>query len=633
MKMLQSGAKPNEFSLICILKSCTAINRLHEGRLVHNCVLKEGFNNDKFINCSLLNLYSKCGSIEDAYKVFEGLKHRNVVAWSSMILGYTEHGLATEGIDLFNQMHFQGVVPNEITFVCVLKACWHLSAVEVGRDVYSYLLKLGLHLDVLVGSSLIDVYAACGKVDDARKVFDSLLEKNVVCWSAIISCHEEHGNYEEALLLYHNMQSEGAHADGFLFVIILNVCTNLRALNQGRIIHSEATKAGLASDLFVGSNLIDMYAKCGQVNDSFAVFDNLSVRDVVAWSALIEGLTMNEHEHEALRVFCDMINNRIMPNEVTFLSVLKASASMRDIRVGNAIFMYAIELGFHSVCAIGNTLVDLYAKGGSLEDAQVFFNKLSVQDLVSWNALIGGYVEKGHSFEAFLLVEKLQNKGFVGVDESTIWSMLKVCSCMAASHRGRLIHSAIVKYGLEKEMIIHNSLINMYTKCGFMLDALSIFDKSPVRTAVTWNALISGFAEHGHIMAAEWCFVNMQSDEISADEVTFVSLLSGCNHAGLIGEGFHLFHLMGTECYLTPTIQHFICLIDILGRAGCFYEAEDLIAKMPFEPDCVVWMSLLSSYEKHGWSQQAGQLFDVFLESSRTSAAAYVLMSNISVAN
>ncbi|KAI5079235.1 hypothetical protein GOP47_0006906 [Adiantum capillus-veneris] len=632
LRMLQYGSKPNEFTLICIINSCTDLHVLKEGRLVHACVLKQNCEQDKYIGCSLLNLYAKCGSIEDAFKVFEGLNRQTVVAWSSMILGYAEHGHAAQAIHLFQQMQSKGVVPNEITFVCVLKACWKLSALEDGKEIHAFLVKLGIDCDVLIGSTLIDMYATCGKLEDAYKVFDKLVMRNVVCWSIMISGYEEHGDNEEALRLYYMMQLEGAQADQFLYVIIINVCTNLKALDHGETIHAEITKLGFASDLYVGSNLVDMYAKCGRLPEAFWVFNHLSARDVVAWSAVIEGFSMQGCEEEALQLFQDMLKDEMEPNEVTFLSVLKACTSMSDLRIGNIVYMYTIELGLESVRVIGNTLVDMYAKCGALEEAHRVFDKLLLRDVVSWNALIGGYADIGYGWEALQLSEKLQSKGLVDADEFTVMAILKACSSMAASDHGKLIHAELVKRGFENEMAICNSLVNMYAKCGSLVDAHKVVDEPLAHSMVSWNALIGGCADHGHMTAAKSYFKRMQTYNLQPNEVTFINLLSGCNHAGWIEEGYYLLQFMQNEYSLTPTIRHFICLMDILGRAGCLGEAEDLVFMMPFEPDAFMWMSLLSSCEKHGYLQQGEEVFNFFLQAADTTAAAYVLMSNISVA-
>ncbi|MCO5587842.1 hypothetical protein L7F22_041794 [Adiantum nelumboides] len=632
LRMIQGGPRPNEFTLICIIKSCTDLNALKEGRLVHACVLEQNCERDKYFGCSLLNLYAKCGSIEDAFKVFEGLTRRTVVAWSSIILGCAEHGNAAQAIALFSQMHSQGVVPNDITFVCVLKACWKLSALEEGKGIHAFLVKLGIVCDVCIGSTLIDMYATCGKIEDARKVFDKLVKRNVVCWSTMISGYEEHGEDIEALRLYYMMQLEGAQADGFLYVIILNVCTNLKALDCGKTIHAETTKFGLASDLYVGSNLVDLYAKCGRLTEAFVVFNNLSARDVVAWSAVIEGFSSHGCEKEALQLFWDMLKDGMEPNEVTFLSVLKACSSMTDVRMGNIVYMYTIELGLESACVIGNTLVDMYAKCGTLEDAHRVFDKLFLQDVVSWNSLIGGYADKGYGWEALQLSEKLQRKGLVDADKFTVMAILKACSNMAASDHGKLIHAELVKRGFEKEMVIHSSLVNMYAKCGCLVDAHKVFEEPLLHSLVSWNAMIGGCADHGLMDPAKSYFESMQTYNAQPDEVTFINLLSGCNHAGWIEEGYYLLQFMQNEYTLTPKMRHFICLMDILGRAGCLEEAENLVFMIPSEPDAFIWMSLLSSCEKHGYLQQGTEVFNVFLQAADISAAAYVLMSNISVA-
>ena len=200
----------------------------------------------------------------------------------------------------------------------------------------------------------------------------------------------------------------------------------------------------------------------------------------------------------------------------------------------------------------------------------------------------------------------------LGLDEYTILAILKACSNMAALDRGRSIHSDVAKRGFEEELVVCNGLINMYAKCGSLNETDVLFKRMPNKTGVSWNALICAYAEHGNMVEAKSYFETMQNHDFGADEVTFISLLAGCNHGGLIEEGFYYLQSMINYHALTPTIQHYICMIDILGRVGCIDEAERVVLEMPFEPNYIVWITFLSSCEKHEWLEAGMCISDYF---------------------
>ncbi|KAJ7285387.1 hypothetical protein O6H91_05G047000 [Diphasiastrum complanatum] len=511
----------------CLLKGFTRRKALAEGKRVHALIIQTGLDSNIFLGNTLVNLYAKCGSVLDARQVFESLPEHNVFSWTTIISAYANCGLGKEAINLFQQMQQTGIPPNKVTFLVVLKACAQIPALEQGKQLHSDIVKSGFESDLIVGSTLVDMYAKCGCIEDARQVFNNMQERDVVLWNAMIAGYAQHGLGKEALDLYEQMKQEGVQPSNITYVVLLKACASIAALEQGKQLHADILKSGMESDEIIGSALVDMYAKCGHVEDARQVFNNMNERDVVSWTAMIAGYAQDGLGMEAFTLYEQMKQEGVQPNIVTYVVLLKACASAAALEQGKQLHLDIIKSGFESDAIIGSTLVDMYAKCGRTEDARRVFNNMHEQDVVSWTAMIAGYAQQGLAKEALTLLEQMQREG------------------------------------------------------------------------------------------------------LQPNEATYVSVLSACSHSGLVDKGRQLFQSMCKDQGVTPTLDHYTCMVDLLGRAGCLSDAEDLISKIPIEPDAVVWMTLLGAARNHGHVEIGRRAFDHVLKLEPENAAAHVLLSNV----
>lgn len=362
------------------------------------------------------------------------------------------------------------------------------------------------------------------------------------------------------------------------------------------------------------------------------MFDLLEERDVVAYNEMIAGYAEHGQGQEALRLFRVMQCEGTKPDKVTFVCALKASASVVALDQGRLIHVEVVEQELQSDPFVGSSLVDMYAKCGSLMDASHVFDKMSAPDIVSWNAIIAGHVENGLGQKALHLLYKLKQEG-KEPNDVTYMCTLKACSSIAALDQGKLIHKDILSCGLESDRCIGSTLLDMYAKCGSLEDAHDTFNRLPSRGVVDWNAMIAGLANHGHFGTAQHCFESMQQEGTQPNGVTFLSLLYACSHAGLVWEGHQYLKSMSKDFDLVPALKHYVCMIDLLGRVGCLAEAEDLVLKMPFPADTVVWIALLGSCAKYGNVEVGRRAFDCLMKLDCRNAAGLVLMSNIYAIN
>ncbi|KAJ7527753.1 hypothetical protein O6H91_16G069500 [Diphasiastrum complanatum] len=658
-QMQQTGIAPDKVAFVAVLKACARIAALEQGKQLHSDIIKSGFESDLVIGNILVDMYAKCGCIEHARQAFNKMSERDVISWSAMIAGYAQIGLAKEALTLYEKMKQEGVQPNNVTYVILLKACASIAGLEQGKRLHSDIIRSGFESDMFVGNILIDMYAKCGciehacqvfnkmserdmvswnsmiagyvkcgRMEDARELFNNTNERDVVSWNAMIAGYAQNELDKEALALYEQMKEEGMLPDNVTYVILLKACASIAALEQGKQLHSDIIRSGFESDVTVGNTLIDMYAKCVCIEYACQVFNKMRERDVVSWSAMISGYAQNGLDKEALALYEQMKHEGMQPNSVTYVILLKVCASIGALEQGKQLHSDITKSGFQPDVVLGNTLVDMYAKCGCIEHARRMFNQMSERDVVSWSAMIAGYVQNGLGKEALALYKKMKEEG-VQPDNVTYVILLKACASVAALEQGKQLHTHIIKNGLELDVIVSSALVDMYAKCGSIEHACQVFNNMHERDVVSWNAMIAGCAQQGLGKEVLALLEQMQREGKKPNEVTYISVLSACSHCGLVDEGRQLFDAMCKDHAVIPTMDHYACMVDLLGRAGYLAEAEDFVNRMPIQPDAVVWRTLLGAARNHGHVEIGRRAFHCVVKFEPKNAAAYVLLSQM----
>jgi len=627
-EMLQKGTTSDRFTFVPLLNACASVRALEEGRQAHEQIIQSGCEADVFVGCSLVNMYAKCGSMEDAQRVFNEMPSRDAFTWAAMILGHVKCGQGEKALELFRQMQQEGVQPNSFAFVGVVNACANLVALEEGRCAHEEIIQSGWDSNVFVGTSLVNMYAKCGSMEDAHRVFNKMSSRNVVTWTAMILGHVKCGQGQKALELFRQMQQEGVRPDSFTFVAVLNACASTVAIEEGRSAHKQIIQAGWDSDVIVGNSLVDMYAKCGSMDDAWRVFSKMPSRDVVTWTTMISGHVTCGEGQKALELFRQMQQEGLQPDSFTFVAVLNACASIVAIEEGRSAHEQIIQGGWDSNVFVANCLVDMYAKCGSMEDAHRVFNKMASRDVVTWNAMLLGHVTCGEGQKALELFRKMQQEG-VQPDSFTFVAVLNACASVIAIEEGRSAHEQIIQSGWDSHVKVGNCLVDMYAKCGSMEDAWTVFNKMASRDVVSWSAILGGCAMHGHGKEALKHFEQMCEEGVQPDDITFVCLLSACSHAGLVDEGMRCYASMSTVYRISAKLEHYTCMIDLLGRAGHLQEAENMIKAMPYKPHANAWKALLGACRIHGNVEMGERVAKQIVELDPENASGYVLLSNI----
>ncbi|KAF6156599.1 hypothetical protein GIB67_014578 [Kingdonia uniflora] len=633
--MTQQKIHPDLVIYSVLLKYCIRSHDFHRGKLVHSLLIDSGLELDTVVQNSLISLYSKCGDLKSAKEIFEGMSsNSDLVSWSAMISCYANNKFESEAISTFYEMLEFGHYPNEYCFTGVIRACSNAEHVSTGRLIFGFLIKTGyLESDLCVGCALIDLFTkGNGDLVSARKVFDRMHERNVVVWTLMVTRYAQCGSPKDAVDLFREMLMSEFRPDRFTLSSVISACAELESFELGEQLHSLAIRSDLVSDVCVSCSLVDMYAKCatdGSMVGSRKVFDGMITHNVMSWTAVITGYILcGGHDKEAIKLFSEMLQGQVSPNHFTLSSVLKACANISDINAGEQVYAHVVKLGLASINCVGNSLISMFARSGKMEDARKAFDNLFEKNLVSYNTVVDGYTKNLNSEEAFELFHQIEDTG-IGVNAFTFASLLSGAASIGAMGRGEQLHARLLKVGFMSDICIFNALISMYSRCGNIEAASQVFGEIEDKNVVSWTSIITGFAKHGYARRALQMFHKMVTNGVKPNEVTYIAVLSACSHVGMVVEGREHFISMHKKHNIVPRMEHYACMVDLLGRSGLLEEALNFIHSMPFKADALVWRTLLGACRVHGNLELGKEVAKQILELDPQDPAAYILLSNI----
>ncbi|KAH7283110.1 hypothetical protein KP509_35G061000 [Ceratopteris richardii] len=390
--MLREGLTPDAVTYTCALKSCSSIGALDKGKQIHEDVDALGLlANDPVLGTALIDMYAKCGALSKAQQVLAELPVKNVATWNALIAGYTQHDEGMQAVSCFEGMQREGVAPDVVTFICVLKACGSIQRVDKGERVHDEIAKRGLlQGNLQLANCLIDMYVKCGALAKAQKVLEELPYRNFVSWSSLIAGFVQQGEGEEALNCFERMQSEGISANAVTFLCLLKACGSIGAVDRGEKLHKEISKQELLQkDYVLGTALVDMYAKCGALTKAHQVLKELSYRDAAAWNALIAGSVQRGEAEKALDYFEEMQQEGLSPGSATFSSILSACSRLGRMEDAQMYFVnMSTKYGIEPILEHYTCMVDLFGRAGHLHKAVEMIEKIPSSDSGVWSALL-----------------------------------------------------------------------------------------------------------------------------------------------------------------------------------------------------------------------------------------------------
>lgn len=617
--------------LLSLLKTCINSKSLKQGKLIHQKIVSRGLQNNIILCKNLISLYFSCHSFRSAKLVFQTIENPlDITLWNGLLAAYTKNFIFIETLELFHGLlHFPYLKPDAFTYPSVLKACSGLGRVGYGKMLHTLVVKSGFGLDVVVMSSVVGMYAKCNVFEDAIKLFDEMPDRDVVSWNNVISCYYQNGQPEKALELFQEMKGSGFEPDSVTLTTAISSCARLLNLERGKEIHMELVRSGFVLDGFVGSALVDMYGKCGCVKMAEEIFGQVQRKNVVSWNSMIAGYSLKGDSQSCIELFRRMHEEGITPTLTTLSSILMACSRSVRLQLGKFIHGYIIRNRVESDIFVNTSLIDFYFKCSNVRSAENVFQNVPKTNIVSWNVMISGYMKIGSYLKALGIFTDMRKTG-LKPDAVTFTSVLPACSQLAVLERGKEIHNFIIESKLENNEVVMGALLDMYAKCGAVDEALHIFNKLPQRDFVSWTSMIAAYGSHGQAFKALKLFDKMQQSDAKPDKVTFLAILSACSHAGLVDEGCYYFNQMITEYGFKPAVEHYSCLIDLLGRVGKLQEAYEILQRTPdVREDVGLLSTLFSACHLHKELDLGEKIGRLLIEKDPNDPSTYIILSNM----
>lgn len=531
-------------------------------------------------------------------------------------------------LEALSPLEQKAELPSVDHLICILQECRKSKDLDDAKQLHSHTCCIGLEAHRVLGNYVVPMLAECGSMHFAMQVFHKLACRNEYSWSSLIQGYIEYEGFQRALEVFHLMQEDCVQQSRYTLQALLKVCAMLKYVEIGQELHAEIVKEAYENDPFVGSTLVDMYGKCGLLAEAREVLDELLVRNVISWTALIRGYAEHGFGKEALDCLELMQLEGISPNIVTILCSLKACGCIEAINRGQELHSDVVKEGFEKDLCAGNALVDMYGKCGLLTEAEDVFDELPVRDVVSWTALIMIYAENELGEEALKCLQQMKLEG-VSPNDVTLAGSLKACGSPGTIASGRELHAEIVIEGIEGDLFIGSTLVDMYVKCRSLTEAQEVYDMLWVRDVVSWNILLAGYSCQGESELVLHLFQRMQEEGIRPNGVTLLSVLSACSHAGLVDKGKIYFELINKKYDISLTTELHNCMLDLLGRAGQLSEAIALVKSWYFQPDLVTWKTMLGACRKWGDVECGRQTFECAVRCDEEHGAAFILMVNM----
>lgn len=557
--MQKAGIAPTKFVFASILSACCTPDSVLEGRLIHSFITCYACESEVVVGTALVSMYRKTQSLEDAWATFRELPERNAVCWNVMIALNAELDCAKNSLKLFKEMQQHAVTPEKATFLIAFNACACMTNIFEAKRVHACVKCSEFASNLMVMTALMKMYGRLDHICDAKRIFEEMPERDLVSWNALIAIYAQQGHELDAIQIFQKMQRERVQPNRVTLLSVLDSCAGQSAGILGKSVHNFVTGAGYDLDVVLGTSLVNMYGSCVSLEDAWHVLNSMSEKNVVSWNAMMSVCVHSGVGEMVFQCFEHVQQTGMFPDNATFLNVSDACTIISDLGKGKQMHARLLATDFKLDVILGSSLINMYGAGSDLRGARLVFDRMTEHNAI------------------------------------TFTNFLSVCADLGALAEGKWLHAFILEKELEMDVVINTALLNMYGKCGMLDTAWSIFLDMPERNTKSWNAMIAAYTQQGQGKRAIEVFFVMRQSGIIPDETTFVSVFCACSHTGLIDEACCFFCLMCRVYGLSPIVDHYNCLLDMLGRAGRLDEAEVIIKNMPLWPTRVSWSTLLGA--------------------------------------
>lgn len=485
--------KPNGTTFTSLLQASSRLEDWFLGCLLHDQVMKFGFSNDQRVQTSLLGMYSNCGDLKAARKVFALLVDKDVVAWNSIILGNLRNDEVKNGIQLFYDMLRTGVSPSQFTYSMVLNACGALEDYRIGQLVHARVVISNSQADLTLQNALLDMYCNCGNARTAFTLFRRMGSTDLVSWNSMISGVAENGDGEKAMCLFVELKGLSlVEPDEYTFAAVISATSGFLASENGKPLHAQVIKASLEKSVFVGATLVSMYFKNGEPEAAGKVFYSISNKDVVLWTEMITSYSRLADGNNAIKFYCGMCREGHKVDSFALSGALSACADLAILRQGEMIHSQAVKTGYKAEMSVLGSLVDMYAKNGVIENACTIFSQALNPDLKCWNSMLSGYSHHGMVAEALQIFNEILKHG-LKPDQVTFLSLLSACHHCGLVEQGKLVWNYMLEYGITPGPKHYCCMVSLLSRNGLLDEAEEMVLKSPFGEDNTelWRTLLS----------------------------------------------------------------------------------------------------------------------------------------------
>ncbi|XP_071690602.1 pentatricopeptide repeat-containing protein At2g03880, mitochondrial-like [Rutidosis leptorrhynchoides] len=607
-QMRAQGFESSGFVIASLLTGCTSSEvMVQQGFQIHGLILKNGLLDNVYAGTALLNFYASYGYHARARNLFDKMPEKNVVTWTSLMVGNSDNGKFMEVINLYRQMRYEDVDINQNTFTTVITSCGWLEDESLCGQVLGHVSKYGYEHNLSVANSLISMFGNLGKIQDACYIFNQMSLHDTISWNSMISAYARNYSYEDAFRCFNLMRHVHEKLDPITLSALLSVCGSINNYLWGAAVHGLVHKLGLDLNLSICNTLLGVFSETGRIKDMARLFDEMPEKDLISWNSLLAAYEQEGAHMDALKVFVKMIRRQKNVNHVTFASVLAACSDPEFLVKAEILHALVFTSGFHNNLIVGNALIAMYGKHKSMQKAERVFERMHERDLVTWNSLIGGYAdceEPDQSIKVF----KLMRNSNEPVNYITLINVLS--SCVAPNYllsHGMPLHAYVILTGFDSDDYVKNSLITMYGKCKDLISSKRIFDAVVDNDYVSWNAMVAANAHHGHGEEALNTFSEMNRTGINLDHFSFSAALAAAANMYSLEEGQQL-HCLTVKFGFDSYRYVKTAIMDMYGKCG---EINDVLKMLP-EPKTrprVLWNILISAFARQGSFVEAQEAF------------------------
>ncbi|MED6216028.1 hypothetical protein PIB30_003673 [Stylosanthes scabra] len=469
-------------------------------------------NKDMFVGSALIELYSKCGRMNDAEKVFMEYPKPDVVLWSSMVTGYERSGDLELALAFFSRMVVsENVCPDPVTLVSAVCACAHLSDFKLGRSIHGYVKRRGYESNLSLANALLNLYGKTGSIKSAYNLFREMPVKDIISWTSMVACYADNGAETKSLDLFSQMIDNRVEPNRVTIVSVLRSCANMSNLEEGMKIHKLSIDNGLELDMAVSTALMDMYMKCFKPENAISLFNRMPEKDVVSWAVLFSGYAEIGMANKSMGIFRNMLSSGTRPDEIAIVKILAASSDLGILQQAICLHGFLTKCGFDNNIFVGASLIELYAKCSSIDNANKVFKQMTRKDVVVWSSIIAAYGFHGQGEAALKLFNEMVENSNAKPNNVTFLSILFACSHAGLIKEGiKIFETMVNEYGLKPNSEHYAILIDLLGRVGELDKGLEIINHMPTQAgANVWGALLGACRIHQNTSMGELAAQNL----------------------------------------------------------------------------------------------------------------------------